>query len=129
MNSQLINFLSEFLNRLFLKSPKFFVIWQNIGLVLTFISGIPELLGRIDANFGTNIMASLPDVVEKFANKTIFVAGVVMFLMSKIAVKPANPTPVTPSGEKYSQKPNAEVLPFTTTAQIKQDIKQAEKDS
>jgi hypothetical protein len=64
-----INWLSENLQRLFLKSPKFFLAWKAFFGFVTAIAGIPALLDT----FGV----VLPDPFNKYFIKMIAVAGAV----------------------------------------------------
>jgi hypothetical protein len=76
--NQLIAWFIEFFKRFALKSPKFFQVLQFIGAAAAIITGIPEALLK----YGI----TLPDDVKFFADKTIAIAGMIMWMISKLPV-------------------------------------------
>ena len=77
----LIAFLKETINRFGLKSPKFFQVYQMIGLVLTGIGFIPDIITWLD-------LTPTP-IVSKYVSLAVKVAGGIMWLMAKIPVQNA----------------------------------------
>jgi hypothetical protein len=98
-----IAWLSENLQRLFLKSPKFFKVWKAFFAFVTAIAGIPALL---DA-FGV----VLPDPFNQYFVKMIAVAGAVGLFMSMLPTQSAI-VGVDQSGQPL-KKTDKESLPFT----------------
>lgn len=78
-NTVLVDFLIELVKRWKLESPRFFKVFQMIGLIATLITGVPELLAFLHI--------SLPESIAFFANKTIAIAGAAVLLISKLTVK------------------------------------------
>ena len=76
------DFLLQIVKRLTLESPKFFKVFQIIGIVASLITGIPEFLEL----FGVH----LPQSIAFFANKTIAIAGSVVVFMATLTVKNPN---------------------------------------
>jgi hypothetical protein len=76
------DFLLQIIKRLTLESPKFFKVFQIIGIVASLITGIPEFLELIGVH--------LPQSIAFFANKTIAIAGSVVVFMATLTVKNPN---------------------------------------
>jgi hypothetical protein len=87
----ILDILKETYNRFALKSPKFFQHIQAFGVVLLFITGIPDFLFQLKEGFGfealkIDLWSMLPDAVQFFASKTIAIAGALIKLMAKLPV-------------------------------------------
>ena len=108
LNENLLNFLKETLQRLFTKSPKYFVIWQAIAFAAMLITGIPEIL--------QDNGVVLPPFLSFLSNETVaWIAGAILTL-SKLTTQS---TPIlTDSGEIVKQT-NVKALPFTAKAEEK----------
>ena len=76
------DFLLQIVKRLTLESPKFFKVFQIIGIVASLITGIPEFLELIGVH--------LPESIAFFANKTIAIAGSIVVFMATLTVKNPN---------------------------------------
>jgi hypothetical protein len=72
-------FFIELFKRFGLKSPKFFQVLQFIGALCAVITGLPDLLTRSGI--------TLPPEIEVFENKTIAIAGAIMWIISKLPVE------------------------------------------
>jgi hypothetical protein len=110
MDSLLLKWVRESLNRLFLQSPSFFKVWQKIGVALMLVFGIPEALEEINKLFQLDIWQYVPEPIRFFANKTFAAVGLTIRIMASLVITPTNPTPVTKDGNEASS--NAK-LPFT----------------
>lgn len=106
MSSNVMLWISENLNRLFLKSPKFFRIWKIIGYILFIISGVPQILSWMQVQMGIDIWAMLPEFYQNLGNKIILGASAVMIFMSTLTVNTTDPD----SGENKSL---SDSLPYT----------------
>lgn len=101
-NNPLWNFFVEVYKRMRAKSPKFFVVIQNISIAAGLITGIPEMLEFFQI--------PMPDTIQALANKVISIASVVSFIISKLPVDSAivvEDTAAVPAGQTTS------FLPFT----------------
>jgi hypothetical protein len=83
-NTVLIDFVVELIKRFGSKSPKFFVILQYISAALTIITGIPELITFLNAEFGLTII--VPFKLEIFANKLVAWCSLVSWIIAKLTV-------------------------------------------
>lgn len=110
MDSLLLKWVKENLNRLFLQSPSFFKVWQKIGVVLMLVFGIPEALEEINKLFQLDIWQYVPEPLKLLANKTFAAVGLTIRIMASLVITPTNTTPVTKDGNEASA--NAK-LPFT----------------
>lgn len=111
-NNALIAWLSENLNRLFAKSPKFFRVWQIIAVVLVLITGLPQLFEQFDIN--------LPTLWNDRVNSAIAWASRGLLLMSLLSVQ-SKPIGVTDDGTVI--KATNEKLPFTASNEAKSAVK------
>ena len=73
-----LTFLQELIARWKAKSPTFFKVISTITAIAAFITGIPELL--------TEFGIVLPDFLQAISNKTIAIATLVGFIISKLTV-------------------------------------------
>lgn len=78
-NNTLIAFLSEAIQRLSTKAPKFFVVLQWVSGFVSAITGLPEAL----ASFGI----TLPPQLTVFENKIVAIASLVALVMAKLPVQ------------------------------------------
>ena len=70
------SFFGEAIDRFKAKSPKFFVILQNISIVIAVISGIPELLDKAGV--------VLPAGIEAIKSQTVMIIGIVAYAIAKL---------------------------------------------
>lgn len=111
MQTPLIAFITELLNRFAAKSPKFFVIWQWISGVVAAITGIPAALQEFNIN--------LPAAFHACESKIVAIASIAMLVMAKLPVqnavvnKDASGAPLT--------KTDPDTIPFTASDQIKKN--------
>ena len=76
------DFLLQIVKKLSLESPKFFKVFQILGIIASLITGIPEFLELIGVH--------LPESIAFFSNKTIAIAGFIVVFMSNLTVKNPN---------------------------------------
>lgn len=109
-NNVFFDFISETLQRLFQKSPKFFKWWQIVSGIFTIGAGIPYLLVQCNVH--------LPEPFATMSNKaiTFFAAGA--WFMSKLTVK-SPPIAQTENGEAITVLDKTK-LPFTTKSEAKE---------
>lgn len=93
-SNPIFSWLSETINRIFLKSPAYFKVWNIILSLLVLVPQIPNLL----AAFGITIPAEFNGPV----NKIISIAAFVGLFISKLTVK--DPTAVIADPTKVSLK-------------------------
>lgn len=74
-------FLKELVQRLGQKMPAFFTVLAWISGIVTFITGLPEIL--------TQLGITLPEAMQVIANKTIAIASSVGLFISLLTVKDA----------------------------------------
>jgi hypothetical protein len=103
-DNQLFDFLRETLNRLFTKSPKFFMIWQIISGLFVFISGLPLLLTQFNIH--------LQEPFATLSSKAVTFAAIGMLLMSKLTTQ-SKQVAVTEAGDVL-KKTDDQKLPFTS---------------
>jgi hypothetical protein len=108
-NNIVIDFLSEFLNRLFTKSPKFFKVLQIFFGLLTFASYVPSMLQRW---FGVEVPGPTITLLEDIAK---YSAG--FFAALLLPVKQV-PVAQTPEGEAIKVT-DEKKMPFTAKAETK----------
>lgn len=75
----ILNWLSETLNRFFIKQPKYFKYWTWLSYAAMAISGIPYVLVQFNIH--------LPEPFATLSNKAVTWCAFVMLFMSKLAVK------------------------------------------
>jgi hypothetical protein len=110
MNPTFLNWLRETLQRLLLKSPKFFKIWSWFWGAVMFISGIPYLL--------TQFGVVLPEPFASLSNKVAATAGLIGLFMSSMTVKTA-PVAQTEEGKAITVLPTGK-LPFTEKSEAQE---------
>src|SRR4030095_4165871 len=112
-NATFLNWLRENLQRLFLKSPKFFKIWQLVSGGLMLLSGVPYLL--------TALGITLPEPLSTMSNKAVTFAAAGALLMSSLTVK----TPAVAQTEEGQAVivHDEKKMPFTTKTEA-QEIKE-----
>ena len=98
-----LNWLRETLERLFMKSPTFFKIWQIIATLMMIISGVPYIL--------TALGLHLPEPFSTLSNKVIAFCGATALFMSSLTVK-TQPVAQTEEGKAITSLPT-DKLPFT----------------
>jgi hypothetical protein len=103
MNNVLIKFLQELFQRLATKSPKFFKVWQIILVIVTGLTGLPEILKWLNI--------TLPPDLSILANKTVAIASAAALFMAALTSK-EKPVGVT-SGGDVIKKTDEGKLPFT----------------
>ena len=79
MNNVLVNFIAEFVLRLFSSKPKFFVIIQWVSIVT---GGLATLL-----SYAQTVTAQLPSWVTHFSNANVIVASAVALILSQLTNK------------------------------------------
>jgi len=98
-------FLLESYQRLFLKSPKLFQVWQRIGTFAALLTGIPLAIQQFELLTGISI--KLPELINHWMMRVVFASGIVMKFMAKL--------PVTqPPVEDEKEVSKVEALPFTS---------------
>lgn len=92
----IIAFLQEIYIRFISPSPKFFQIWQIISAIITFITGIPNLLQLMQQQLGVSL--TLPNFMTSYEVKIVAFCSGVAWLMSKMTVDvPKKPLPFSQS--------------------------------
>lgn len=102
-NNQVLNFLQENLQRIFIKSPLFFRIWQIVSGAAVLITGLPDFLNQFDI--------VLPEAWQALASKGIAWASSGMFFMTLLTTQ-SKPVAITETGEVL-KKTDESKLPFT----------------
>lgn len=96
-------FIVEFFQRLFTKKPTFFKVLQIVTVVLSAVTGLPELL----ASWGV----VLPDAFNLLANKWVGIISIVVAITSQLATAtetvedPAKTLPLTAKVAAEEGKP------------------------
>jgi len=109
MKNQLTDWLAENVNRLFVKSPKFYQVWQWVSGAVVAISGLPLTLDYLGIK--------LPAPYDALENKTVLIAaGVALFMsslssQSKVVSNTKDGVIVTPT--------DAAKLPFSAAVETK----------
>lgn len=95
-----MKWITEVFNRFALKTPKFFQVWQWIGIAAAAVAGLPALL----VEFQTNLGITLPVWVVTISDKAVWLSGIIIWVMAKLPVK--NPEQVTKTTDKlpYSEQ-------------------------
>lgn len=115
-SNNILAFLQEMVQRLFLKSPKFFRVWQLISGALVLITGIPQLLAAFSVK--------LPEEINNNLTTAIGWASRGIFIMSLMTTQ-SKPAAIDSETGEVLKKTNSERLPFTANS----EIKEAEKKS
>jgi hypothetical protein len=103
MNPTFLNWLRESLQRLFMKSPRFFKIWQLISSLTMLLSGVPYILTALGVN--------LPEPLSTMSNKIVTYCAATALFMSSLTVK-SPPVGQTEEGKAVTVLPT-DKLPFT----------------
>lgn len=111
MNSTIILFLKENLQRLFTKSPLFFKIWTFISLALVLVTGVPELVNAISG------VITIPELWNVHITTAVAWASRAALFMS-LLTNQSTIAAQTIGGVPLKQT-NAQVLPFTSAAEVK----------
>ena len=72
-----LDFIKDFIKRLFAKSPKFFVYLQWAGIIGSIIVALPEFLKQFDVHI---------DILSEPWKTIVAVASVTTFIVSKLTV-------------------------------------------
>lgn len=116
MNISLDGFFKELINRLFAKSPKFFVIIKWVGIACGVITGLPALLT------GAGIV--LPPAILELQNTAVSWAGIVGAFIASLTVSNAtvlaDKTTALPFTEK-NEVPPSETLASVKPSKIKKE--------
>lgn len=111
MNSTIVLFLKENLQRLFTKSPLFFKVWTFISLVLVLITGVPELVNAISG------VITIPELWNIHITTAVAWSSRAALFMSMLTTQSAV-VAVTTGGVPLKQT-DAQSLPFTAAAEVK----------
>lgn len=114
MQPNIMSFLTEMIQRLKQKSPKFFKIWNIFNSIVLFVSGLPVILTQ----FGITDLNVLPAYVLKIIT---FCAAWGLF-MTKLTVS-STPIGVTHKGDVLKVSID-DKLPFTTAVEKKAAAKE-----
>lgn len=114
MSNPLADWLTETLNRLFIKQPKYFKYWTWLSVAGMVISGIPYVL--------TALGIILPEPFASTSSKFISGVSVAMFWMSKLVVKSPQVGKTTEGQAVHVT--NEKKMPFTS-ADEKKDAQEA----
>ena len=109
MNTQIILFLKENLQRIFTKSPLFFKIWSTISGLLVLVTGIPELVNSISG------VITIPEVWNASITLAVAWASRAALFMSLLTTQ-SEPMLIRGDVVKVT---NADKLPFTALAEQK----------
>lgn len=107
------DFLQETLNRIFIRKPFYFIVWQRIGAIMMAISGIPYVLKQFD------IVLSEP--FSSMSNKVVSWVGLGLFIWSQLTVS-TPPVAQTQDGEPIKVT-DPKQMPLTSKAEQK-DMKE-----
>lgn len=105
----LTDWITETLNRLFIKQPKYFKYWSWLSYAGMGVSGVPYLL--------TWFGVELSEPFATLSNKFVTGVSVAMYWMSKLAVKTA-PVAQTETGEAIKITDDKK-MPFTSKSEAK----------
>ncbi|HEY9340757.1 MAG TPA: hypothetical protein VIQ23_04200 [Hanamia sp.] len=115
-NANVLNWLRENLQRLFVKSPLFFKIWTIIFGALVLITGVPDFINMLDINGIT-----IPNLWDDAITKAVAWASRGGFIMSMLTTQ-SNPTAITDQG-KVIKTTDTKKLPFTAAVEQKTAVK------
>lgn len=106
----ILNWIQETLNRLFIKQPKYFKYWSWLSGAVVVVCGIPYVLVQFNIH--------LPEPFATLSNKAATAAATVAFVMSMLAVK----APTVGQTEEGSEikVTNDKKMPFTANAEKKE---------
>lgn len=111
MNSAIVLFLKENLQRLFTKSPLFFKVWTFISLVLVLITGVPELVNAISG------VITIPELWNIHITTAVAWASRAALFMSMLTTQSV--IAASTSGGIPLKQTDAAALPFTAAAEVK----------
>jgi len=103
MNNLFLKWLQENVQRLFTKSPKFFVWWQRIAGALLILTTVPEFLQMFDVELGPPF--------NTYLSKGVMIASATILWMARLSSQ-STPVAITKDGEVL-KKTDSEKLPFT----------------
>jgi len=115
-NANVLSWLQENLQRLFVKSPLFFKIWALISGSLILITGVPDFINMLHIN-GFEI----PNLWDAAITKAVGWASRGVFLMS-ILTSQSKPAAITDQGEVIKST-DTKKLPFTSAIEQKSAVK------
>lgn len=110
-NANVLIFLKELLQRLLVKSPKFFKIWTWISSGLILITGIPAFISMLPVGI------TIPDIFNQGVTVAVRYAGIGVLLMSLLTTQ-SKPVGVTEAGTVIKATDDKK-LPFTAAAEQK----------
>lgn len=103
MNNLFLKFLQENIQRLFTKSPLFFIWWQRIAGALLILTAVPEFLQMFEIELGPPF--------NTYLSKGVMIASASIIWMARLASQ-STPVAVDANGVVL-KKTNSEALPFT----------------
>lgn len=109
MNTQVINFFREAINRLRTRSPKFFYILQLFAASLTAAGKLPGILERWTTLIVSPQFVNFCDDVSKYA---------IGFLAATLLSAESKPTAITEGGDVLKKLDDSK-YPFTATSEKK----------
>ena len=113
MNNQVINFLAEFIKRLFGNTPKFMNIIAGIGVAASFIGFLPDIITLLGINF--------PEQWNHTVEIILKIGGFITLIVAKLST---TSTPVAINAEGQILKTTDPVkMPFTATVEEKKVAK------
>lgn len=115
-NANVLTFLQENLQRLFVKSPLFFRIWTLIFGALVLITGVPDFVNMLHINGFV-----IPDLWNDAVTKAVGWASRGGLLMSLLTTQ-SKPAAITDQG-KIIKTTNTKKLPFTAAVEQKSAVK------
>jgi len=119
LNSNLILFLKENLQRLFTKSPMFFKIWSWISLCLVLITGVPDLINSLSG------IVVIPDVWNANITQAVAWASRAALFMSLLTTQ-SKTVAQTDEGTGL-KKTDSAALPFT--AKVEANVAEKQEES
>lgn len=111
-NNMLIAYLRETIQRLFAKSPKFFMIWTIVSSALVLLTGLPDLLSSLSF-----LHITIPNVWDAKVTSAVAWASRAALFMSLLTTQ-SKPASVTADGVVL-KKTDEKVLPFTAAVEVK----------
>jgi len=112
MNTNVLTFLRENLQRLFTKSPLFFKVWMIISGALVLITGMPDFINMLSGN-GFHI----PDLWNVKVTNAVAWASRAALFMSLLTTQ-SKPAGITQDGTVIKTT-DTDKLPFTTASEQK----------
>ena len=115
-NANVLTFLQENLQRLFVKSPLFFRIWMFISGALVLITGVPDFINMLNINGFV-----IPDLWNDAVTTAVGWASRGVFLISLLTSQ-SKPAAITDQGE-IIKTTDTKKLPFTSAVEQKSAVK------